>query len=127
MEDDQDQKIIKNVLVRVYEALKFTPDEINGALNDLAGIQQLAMATELLKSLTETEVAELNKDFAVKRELERKVMIERIAKTHASEDDFKARVQSAAKKVLNEHIAYLKTRGDGAQKEAIAKILAEIE
>jgi hypothetical protein len=127
MENDQDQKIIKNALTAVYETLKFAPDEIDGALSDLAGVQQIAITTEVLKSLTETEVAELNKDFAVKPELERKAMIERIAKTHAAEDDFKARVQSAAKKVLDEHIAYLKTRGDDRQKEAIAKILAEIK
>jgi hypothetical protein len=95
-------------------------------LNDLAGVQQLAVSTELLKSLTENEVASLNKDFAVKSEEERKKLIEEIAKAYVSDEDFKSRAQAAAKKVFDEHIAYLKTRGDDGQKQAIAKILSEI-
>jgi len=122
-----DPKAIQGALTRVYETLKFTPDEAKGALNDLAGLQQLAVATELLKSLTEGEVAELNKDFAAKSEDERKAMIEEIAKAHGADIEFVAAAQAAAKKVLDDHIAYLKTRGDDSQKETIGKLLAEIE
>jgi hypothetical protein len=126
MTNSQDQKAIQGVLSRVYETLKFTSDEINGALNDLAGVQQLAVAAELLKSLTQAEVGKLNKDFAVKSEEERRATMEQIAKAHVADVDFKTRVQEAAKKVLDEHIAYLKTRGDDSQKAEIAKILAGI-
>lgn len=121
-----DPKTIQGALTRVYETLKFTPDEAKGALNDLAGLQQLAVSTELLKSLTESEVASLNKDFAAKTEDERKAMVEQIAKAHGTDKNFMAAAQAAAKKVLDDHIAYLKTRGDDVQKEAIGKILAEI-
>lgn len=126
MTNNQDQKAIQGVLSRAYETLKFTPDEISGALNDLAGLQQLAVSTELLKSLTEAEVAALNKDFASKTEDERKAMIEQIAKAHATDENFKSRAQAAAKKVLDEHTAYLKTRGDGSQNQEISRILGEI-
>jgi hypothetical protein len=126
MANNQDQKAIQNALTRVYEVLKFTADEAKGALNDLAGVQQLTVSTELLKSLTAAEVAELNKDFVTKSEEERKTMIEQIGKAHGADVEFMARAQAAAKKVLDDHIAYLKTRGDDGQKEAIGKILAEI-
>ena len=126
MANNQDRETIQNTLTRVYGILKFTPDEAKRALNDLAGVQQLAVSAELLKSLTEAEVADLNNDFASKSEQERKATMEQIAKAHATDDDFKARAKTAAKKVLDEHIAYLKTRGDDGQKEAIGRILAEI-
>ncbi|MFA6376924.1 MAG: hypothetical protein WCX69_06010 [Candidatus Paceibacterota bacterium] len=122
----QDPKEIQRVLTRVYETLKFVSEETKNALNDLAAVQQLAVSAELLKSLTETEVATLNSELAAKSDEEKKALIEGIAKAHAADDDFKARAQVAAKKVLDDHIAYLKTRGDDAQKAEIAKILAEI-
>jgi tRNA 2-selenouridine synthase SelU len=126
MANNKDPKAIQDVLTRVYGLLKFTPDEVKGSINDLASIQQVAISTELIKDLTESEVADLNKDFESKSEAERKAAIEVVAKKRSANPEFLARVQAAAKKVLDEHIAYLKTRGDDGQKQEIAKILAEI-
>jgi|GEM_PF-963365 hypothetical protein len=123
----QDPKEIQRVLTRVYETLKFVSKETKSALNDLAAVQQLAVSTELLKSLTEAEVTVLNNELTTKTDEEKKTLIERIAKAHATDEDFRARAQVAARKVLNDHITYLKTRGDDVQKTEIAKILAEIE
>jgi hypothetical protein len=122
--DEKSQKI-NDTLVRVYEALKFTSEEVKGALNDLVGIQQIAVATELLKSLTESEVKTLN-DLASKSDEEKKKTMEQIAQAHKDDKDFAGRARAAAKKVLDDHIAYLKTRGDEGQKEEIGKILAAI-
>ena len=125
MANNQDPKTIHNALTLVYEILKFSPDEIKNALNDLAGIQQVAVATELVKVLGEDEVKTLN-DLAQKTDEEKKAAMEQIAKAHANDETFKTAAQVAAKKVLDEHITYLKTRGDESQKAEIAKILAEI-
>ena len=127
MANNQDPKIVQSALTRVYETLKLTLDGIKGSLNDLAGVQRLAVFTELLKSLTEAEVATLNTELSTKTDEEKKSLIESIARAHAADADFKARAQAAAKAVLDDHIAYLKTRGDETQKEVITKILAEIE
>jgi len=86
----------------------------------------MAVTTELIKSLTEAEVAALNNDLAAKSVEGKQAMIEEIAKAHASDEDFKTRAQAAIKKVLDDHIAFLKTRGDDAQKAQIAKTLAAI-
>ena len=126
MVNDKDLKAIRDVAARAYEILKFTPEDIKDALDDLAGIQQVAVATELVKVLTADEIKTLN-EAAKKSEEEKNAAMEQIIKTHAADEGFKTRAQAAAKKVLGEHIAYLKTRGDDNQKEAIAKILAEIE
>jgi len=117
---------IQEALTMVYIILKFTEAEAKDALNDLAGVQQVAVATELVKVLNEEEVKTLN-GLAEKSDEDKKVAMEQIAKAHAADEDFKSRAQAAAKKVLDEHIAYLKTRGDEGQKAEIAKILSEIE
>jgi hypothetical protein len=116
---------IEMILKRVYGILKFSEAEAKDALNDLAGIQQVAVATELVKVLTEDEVKTLN-GLAQKTDSERKTAMEQVAKAHAADEGFKKAAAAAAKKVIDEHIAYLKTRGDEAQKAEIAKILAEI-
>jgi hypothetical protein len=119
-------KNIQDALTRVYSILKFTEAETDDALGDLAGIQQVAVATELVKMLNEEEIKTLN-GLAEKSEVEKKAAMEQIVKVRATDSDFKYRAQAAAKKVLDEHIAYLKTRGDDNQKQAINKILAEIK
>ncbi len=116
---------IQEALKKVYGILKFSDKEAQDSLNDLAGIQQVAVATELVKVLTEDEVKTLN-ELAQKSDEEKKALMEQIAKAHAADEGFKAAAQAAAKKVIDEHAAYLKTRGDDAQKAEIAKILAEI-
>ena len=126
MANNQNPSSIQELLTKVYGILKFAPDEIRGALNDLAGIQQIAVFNELLKSLTEGEVAQLKADFEAKSEDEKKTIIEGIAKAHSADPGFVAGVQAAAKRVLDEHVAYLKTRGDDGQKRQISQILEEI-
>jgi hypothetical protein len=116
----------QSVLSRVYGILKFTADEAKDALGDLAGVQQVAVATELMKVLGENEVKTLN-GLAEKSDEEKKAIMEQIAKSRAGDESFKTAAQAAAKKVLDDHIAYLKTRGDDNQKQAINKILAEIK
>ncbi len=118
------ENIQKN-LKKVYSILKFTDDEADSALNDLVGIQQAAVANELLKTLTEEEAIQIGA-LAQKSDEEKKAAMEQIAKAHAGDDGFKAAAQAAAKKVVDEHVAYLKTRGDDSQKAEIAQILEGI-
>jgi hypothetical protein len=125
MMNGQNLATVENILMRVYKLLKFNSDEAKNALNGLAGTQQLAISAELLGSVTEDEVEVLN-DAMQKNDGEKRIAIEQIAKAHENDGDFKFRARVAAKKVLDEHIAYLKTRGDEGQKAEIAKILAEI-
>jgi vacuolar-type H+-ATPase subunit H len=106
--------------------LKFKPEEIKAALNDLTGIQQMAVFNELLKDLNENEIAALNSDFSQKTEPERNQMLEDLVKARRDNQEFKTRVQAAAKKVLDGHITYLKTRGDDNQKQIISQILSEV-
>ena len=122
--DNKNQQM-QEALKKVYTILKFSEEEVKDALNDLAGIQQVAVATELVKVLTEDEVKTLN-DLAQKSDAEKKAAMEQIAKAHAGDENFKKAAAEAAKRVVDEHAAYLKTRGDEAQKAEIAKILSEI-
>ena len=122
--DNKNQQM-QEALKKVYTILKFSEEEVKDALNDLAGIQQVAVATELVKVLTEDEVKTLN-DLAQKSDAEKKAAMEQIAKAHAGDENFKKATAEAAKRVVDEHAAYLKTRGDEAQKAEIAKILSEI-
>jgi polyribonucleotide nucleotidyltransferase len=117
---------IQEALNKIYKILKFTEAETKDALSDLAGIQQVAVATELIKVLNADEVKTLN-DLAQKTDEEKKAAMKQIAKAHENDEDFKSWAQAVAKKVIDDHIAYLKTRGDKDQKAEIAKILAEIE
>jgi hypothetical protein len=121
MENQQTQEFFK----KIYAILKFSDDEIKNAMIDLSGVQQVAVATELVKVLTEDEVKILN-ELAQKSDEEKRAAMEQIAKAHASDEAFKTAAAVAAKKVIDEHVAYLKTRGDEAQKAEIAKILADI-
>jgi hypothetical protein len=111
---------------KVYAILRFTDKEADDALNGLAGVQQAAIANELLKTLNREEADQIGA-ISQKSDEEKKAAMEQIAKAHAGDEGFKVAAQAAAKKVLDEHIAYLKTRGDEGQKAEIAKILAEIE
>ena len=117
---------IKDCLARIYEILEFTSDEIDATLKELAKIQQIAVSTVFLEVLTPEEIKAIN-GAAQKSSEEKKAIMEQIAKAHAGDENFKVRMQAEMKKVNDEHIAYLKTRGDDAQKAEIAKIMAEIE
>jgi hypothetical protein len=121
-----DNKKIKNALERVYGVLKFSPTETKETVNNIAELQQLAVAAELIGNLTESEKMSLGNDFMIKSEDEKIKIISQIFQGHGSNEDFLARAQAAAKKVLDDHIAYLKTRGDEAQKAEVAKIMAEV-
>ncbi|HOI96993.1 MAG TPA: hypothetical protein PLA19_00645 [Candidatus Pacearchaeota archaeon] len=106
--------------------MEFTFDDIDATLKELAKIQQIAVSTAFLGVLTPEEIKAIN-DAAQKSSEEKKAIMEQIAKAHAGDENFKVRMQAEMKKVNDEHIAYLKTRGDDSQKAEIAKILAEIE
>jgi len=126
MANNQDSEAIIDALTRAFEILKFAPDKIEAALNDIAGLQQMAVSTELLKVLSQGEVEALNKEFESKSDEEKKTMMEAIVKDHSSDPAFVTAAQTAAQKVFDEQIAYLKTLGDSSQQEAVAKVLAEI-
>ncbi len=118
---DANQNIF-DTLSRVYQILEFSPEMIKTTLGELGAMQQIAIFTELVGVLTEKEADELNAA-AEKSDEEKKAVMEKIAKARANDEGFKNAARAAAKKVIDEHIAYLKTRGDEAQKAEIAKIL----
>ena len=118
-----DNKKIKDALGRVYGILKFSPEEIKKTVNNIAGLQQLAVAAAVAGDLSENEKAALGKDFMAKSADEKIEIIDQIFQARGDNKDFLAKAQAAAKKVIDEHVAYLKTRGDDAQKAEIAKIL----
>jgi len=122
----QDTSKIKDCLVRIYGILEFTSEEVAAAMEKLAKIQQAAVSAAFLESLTPEEVKSIN-DAAQKSDQEKKAIIEQITQGHAVNEDFKNRTQAEIKKVISEHTAYLKTRGDDRQKNEIAKILAEFD
>jgi len=102
MINHQPPKAMQDVLTRAYAALKFTPDEIKGVLNDLAGIHQMAVFNELLKSLTESEVAELNKNFASKSEEDKKTRLKQSPKfTVGAKILWRWRTQRQKKRLMN--------------------------
>jgi hypothetical protein len=121
-----DNNKINDSLVSIYQTLKFTAKEIEEALDGLAKVQQMAISTELLKSLTKEEITLVNGSLQ-KTEAEKSVLIEQIAKDHVTDQDFRDRAEIAVRRELNEHLAYLKTRGDENQRSAIAAIAAGIE
>jgi len=116
------KQMISDVLLRAYETLKFSPEEAKNALNDLAGLQQMAIMTELMKDLTKEEVAGLNKNFPSKSDEDKKKEVEYLFKNRYSEEEFKNKIETTIKKVLDDHLAYLKSRGN----EQVDQILAEI-
>lgn len=118
-------KNIQEALIRVYAILKFSQQEAKETLDDMVNIQQTAATAELLKRLSPPEI-DLFKDIDKRSEEERNAIMAHIARAHENDAEFKSRAQAAVDKLLDEHIAYLKTRGDDAQKQAIAKIFAEI-
>ena len=115
----------QSILNKIYSILKFSDKEARGALNDLANIQQVAAATELFKVLTKEEIETLN-GLAQKSSEERNAEMEKLVKNHVVDNNLQSSMQAAAKKAIDEHIAYLKTRGDDNQKKEIAKLLAQI-
>ncbi len=119
----QDTPKIKDCLARIYEILEFTSDEIAAAMKELAKIQQAAVSTAFLEALAPEEIRAIN-DAAQKSDDEKKLIMDQIAQAHAADENFKVRMQSEIKKVIDEHIAYLKTCGDDGQKAEIAKVLA---
>ena len=119
----QDTPKIKDCLASIYEILEFTSDEIAAAMKELAKIQQAAVSTAFLEALAPEEIRAIN-DAAQKSDDEKKLIMDQIAQAHAADENFKVRMQSEIKKVIDEHIAYLKTCGDDGQKAEIAKVLA---
>jgi hypothetical protein len=126
--DDQSKKTnVSETLMRAYQVLKMTPQETQEALNGLAGLQHLALTSELLKDLTKDEVEELNKIAPTATDEEKQKQIQMIAQKRQSNAEFGARVKVAIEKVMRDHISYLRSRGDDRQKEEITRILDEIQ
>ena len=121
----QDIQKINDCVARIYEILEFAPEQIEELKGDLAKAQQAAAAAEMLKNLTQDELKSID-EAAQKSDEDKKAAIEQIVKLRAADKNLKQAAAIAAKKVLDEHIDYLKTQGDEAQKAEIAKILAEM-
>ena len=116
-----DNEKTKDSLLKIYQALNLTPKESQKNIEELAGVQQVAVLNELLKDLGASEIEAINKDSAAGANDE---LYKKIIETHKNDPAFMAKAQAAAKRILDQHIAYLKTRGDDAQKAKIAEILA---
>ena len=122
----QTEDKIQDILSQTYKILKLNDAEIKSSLNNISILQQLAISTELLKSFTEKEI-DIVSNLKGGTDADKKTAANLIAKEHAGDQDFAGRAQDAVKKVLDNHIAYLKTRGDDQQKAEISKVLAEID
>ena len=118
-----DQQKINIALVQIYKVLQLTPEEIEKTFEDLAGIQQVAASTEILRVLDQNEVNELNGLEQIAGQ-ERAAVLQKIIEKHKNDPGLSARIQASAANVLDEHIAFLQTRGNDEQKARIEQILA---
>jgi len=121
-----DTKKIKDVLARAYQVLDFSADEIEQTTGDLLKTCQNEASAEMLKILTEDDIATLS-DVAEKDNDEKAKAMQQITQNHKNDENCKNLVEGAFKKVIGEHIDYLKTCGTEEQSEAIAEILSELE
>jgi len=121
-----DQQKNNVALIRVYKILGLTTEEIEKTFEDLAGIQQIAASTELLRVLDKDEVDMLN-GLEQSSGAERVATLEKIIGKHKNDPGFSEKMQAAAKSVMNDHISTLKSRGDESQRARIAQVLAGIE
>jgi len=116
---------IEEVLKHAYSILGFSESEATSVLNGLAKAQQLAVAAELIDDMSADEA----KAFGILMQGaddERKTLLDRFVKPRLVDEGFKSRMHAVTSKVLDEHVVYLKTRGDSNQKAAIAKLLAAL-
>jgi len=117
---------VKEVFERAYRVLKFTPEEIQQTFDSLADLEQLLLMNVLLKSLNKEEIVSLNKNFADATEDGKKKIIEEIIDARKHDKNFMDQICTVAAKTANDHIIFLKGRGDDAQKQEVAKVMAEI-
>lgn len=121
-----DQSKLKDSLTRVYQVLKFTSEEVAEAINNLAALQQLAVAAELFKDLSPEEAKSFDSKLSNLSEEQRKNEIMAIIRKRQENEQFKAKMKDAVERVTASHLAYLKTRGDDSQKAQIAQVLAGV-
>jgi len=120
---NQDPKeVIRNSLLRVYEVLKFTPEEAKKALDEFMGLIQVSIMTELLNGLSEAEIKSLGEEFAKKSPAEQQKQAESVLKSHYSQEEIVKKISGATKPVVQEYFAYLKSRGN----KEVDRILAEV-
>jgi hypothetical protein len=117
---------IQNTLEKAYHVLGFSLDETKKALSELAALQLLAATSELANDMAEDEAAEFGEKIAHADDEERQSMVKSLIDKRNGNVVFQEKIKAAAKKVLDDYAAYLKTRGDDSQKAQIAQILAEI-
>lgn len=121
-----DQQKLNLALIQIYKTLGFTDQEIEKTFEDLTGIQQVATSNELLRILDKNEIESLN-GLEQNSGPEMAAVLSRIVEKHQDNPEFSEKLQAAAKRVLDDHIAYLKSRGDDSQKSRIAQILAGVQ
>ncbi len=120
-----DNDIVKNALMRVYKILGLSEDEANQSWDDLVGVRQVAVVSELVKSMDEEEIGLANE--LMQNGDEAKItMIKKIIAGKENNNELIEKSQVAAERVLKDHILYLKTQGTETQKAEIAAILANI-
>lgn len=114
---------IQQTLKKVYSILNFKEEEAEAAVKGLAGIQQMALLTELIKVLTDDEVNTIN-NLGEASDVEKRAVMDKIVKAHEGDAVFRAKAKEATKGVIKKYIAYLQTRGDDSQKAQISQALA---
>jgi hypothetical protein len=117
---------IVDLIKQVYAVLEFSPSQIDAALDDFYGINQSAVAAQMVTDFTPKEVEELNKCLSPEFAGNRQEKLGEIVKSHFSNTNFAAKAGEATDKAWREYAAYLKTLGNDSQKEKISQILASI-
>jgi len=117
---------IKAVFVEAYGILNFTSDQKEKALGEIAGLQQLAIAREMVKDLAKEELDDLGKILAKGEDEIKQEEIDAILKKHSPSKNLEFNVKLAIEKVLRDHAAFLKTQGNESQKEKITALLSNI-
>jgi len=108
----------------VYELLDFTTKQKEKALGEIAGLQQLAIAREMVKDLAKEELDALGRILVKKEDEIKQEEIDAILKKHLPSKNLELNVKLAIERVLRDHAAFLKTQGNESQKEKIAALLS---
>jgi hypothetical protein len=122
---EKDEKI-KPVFIAAYGLLGFTPEQIEKALGEVAGLQQMAVAREMIKDLAKEELDALSGLLAGSQSGDKQKEIDALMQKHKPSKEFELKAKLAIERILHEHAAYLKTLGNDYQKEKIATLLSEI-
>ncbi|MFA6376455.1 MAG: hypothetical protein WCX69_03600 [Candidatus Paceibacterota bacterium] len=124
--NSEKNRTIKAVFVEAYGILNFTSAQKEKALGEIAGLQQLAIAREMVKDLAKDELDVLGKILAKNEDEIKQEEIDAILKKHSPSKDLEFNVKLAIERVLRDHTAFLKTQGNAEQKAKIAALLTNI-